>query len=125
MNVSQVNPESSSYINKKGNELDKDAFLKILVAQLKNQDPLSPLEDKDFIAQVAQFSMLEEIRNLSTGFDKMNALNYVGKFVIAPYGDLSVQGKVDAVSLSGKNVYLHIGEYSIKAEDVTGVIYEN
>ncbi|KNF08817.1 flagellar basal body rod modification protein FlgD [Gottschalkia purinilytica] len=50
----------------KDNGLGKDAFLQILVTQLRNQDPLSPMEDKDFIAQMAQFSTLEQIQNLDS-----------------------------------------------------------
>ncbi len=48
------------------NALDKDAFLKLLVTQMQNQDPLSPMEDREFIAQMAQFSSLEQMQNLNT-----------------------------------------------------------
>ncbi|HHU64384.1 MAG TPA: flagellar hook capping protein [Clostridiales bacterium] len=63
--------------------LGKDAFLKLLVTQLRNQDPLSPMEDREFISQMAQFSSLEQITNLSNSIMQMQAANLVGKKVTA------------------------------------------
>lgn len=51
--------------NKPKNDLDKDAFLRLLTTQLANQDPLNPIEDREFIAQLAQFSSLEQMQNLN------------------------------------------------------------
>ena len=51
---------------KQTDALGKDAFLNLLVTQLKNQDPLNPMDDREFIAQMAQFSSLEQMQNLNT-----------------------------------------------------------
>lgn len=65
----------------KSNIIGKDDFLKLLVTQLKHQDPLKPMEDKEFIAQMAQFSALEQMQNMSTSFNKMVAMNLMGTIV--------------------------------------------
>lgn len=52
-------------------ELGKDEFIKILMTQLQNQDPLNPMEDKDFIAQMATFSQLEQTMNMASSLDAL------------------------------------------------------
>ena len=63
-NISDTSKKEDSPIN-------KDAFLKLLVTQLKYQDPLQPMEDTEFIAQLAQFSSLEQIQNLNTSMQAL------------------------------------------------------
>ncbi|MEN1759446.1 flagellar hook capping FlgD N-terminal domain-containing protein [Anoxynatronum sibiricum] len=58
----EYDPQQSRQNN---SALDKDAFMRLLVTQLSNQDPLSPMEDREFIAQMAQFSSLEQMQNLN------------------------------------------------------------
>ena len=69
------------------NELGKDAFLKLLIAELSNQDPLNPMDDREFISQMAQFSTLEQMTNITKALEGMSsmeqysAVSYVGKTV--------------------------------------------
>ncbi len=51
--------------------LDKDAFLRLLVTQLQHQDPTQPLEDKEFIQQLATFSSLEKLTEMNTGIQTL------------------------------------------------------
>ena len=86
-------------------ELGKDDFLKLLLTQLSNQDPTSPMEKTEFIAQMAQFSSLEQMTNMSTEFAKLanmlnsnEAVSLLGKNVTISTGDTSVNGVVEAVT---------------------------
>lgn len=74
--MANVQPLSSSlYLSQKqqerkvGSSLGKDDFLKILMAQLQNQDPTNPMKDNEFIAQMAQFSALEQMSNMTKAFE--------------------------------------------------------
>ncbi|PJZ49033.1 flagellar hook capping FlgD N-terminal domain-containing protein [Leptospira saintgironsiae] len=67
--------------------LGKDDFLKLLITQLSSQDPTNPVKDQDFIAQMAQFSSLEQMNNISQGIGKMTnrqSFSLVGKIVSGP-----------------------------------------
>ena len=86
-------------------ELGKDDFLKLLLTQLSNQDPTRPMENTEFIAQMAQFSSLEQMTNMSTEFAKLanmlnsnEAVSLLGKNVTISTGDTSVNGVVEAVT---------------------------
>ncbi len=63
--------EASNKYNKlkKSQEMGRDQFLKVLMTQLSHQNPLSPLEDKDFIAQMAQFTSVESMQEMVKGLD--------------------------------------------------------
>jgi flagellar basal-body rod modification protein FlgD len=88
-------------------DMDREAFLKLLVAQLKNQDPLEPMEDVEFVSQLTQFSNLEQVMKTNTKLDELSmatgaqvsaqAINMVGRTVIVP-GDrmtLPAEGSVE------------------------------
>ena len=85
--------------------MGKDEFLKILITQLQNQDPTSPMEDKEFIAQMAQFSSLEQITNMAGQFEHLanlmganQAVGVLGRYVEIVQGDNQVQGLVQEVT---------------------------
>ena len=68
------------------NVLGKDAFLQMMIAQLKNQDPLNPMDGTAFVAQLAQFSSLEQLSNLNTTMGTLP--NYLGQFSNAQMANL-------------------------------------
>jgi flagellar basal-body rod modification protein FlgD len=103
----QVNASNQSLQQGQGlsQELGKDDFLQLLITQLQHQDPTKPMDDKQFIAQMAQFSSLEQMTNLGQEFAKIsgmvsrgNALNLLGKQVEILDGQQRVSGTVEAVS---------------------------
>lgn len=69
-NYSKENVAAAS--QKDNQTLGKDQFLKILITQLQNQDPMQPLQDKEFIAQMAQFTSVEQLMNISSQLTSMN-----------------------------------------------------
>ena len=85
-------------------DLDKDDFLKILITQLQHQDPTNPMQDKEFIAQMAQFSSLEQMTNMATSFGKLSSVlnsseaqSLLGRTVEVTDGEKAVYGKVSQV----------------------------
>lgn len=85
--------------------LGKDDFLKLLIAQLSNQDPTSPMENTQFIAQMAQFSSLEQMTNMNAEFSKLNttltsnsAMGTLGKTVDLDLNGVTTTGVVTAIT---------------------------
>lgn len=70
--ISQYSTDSRFADEKKSNDLGKDEFLKLMIAQMNNQNPLQPKENGEFIAQLAQFSTVEGIENMSSGLDSLS-----------------------------------------------------
>jgi len=71
--ISGVTATSSTSPYEAGGELGKNEFMTLLVTQLQNQDPLEPMESSEFIAQLAQFSSLEQLQNISEKLDDLTA----------------------------------------------------
>ena len=108
-------------------ELDKDAFLQLLVTQMKYQDPLEPTSNTEYIQQYATFSELEQMQNMSQNISLSRASDLVGKTVIVNTKDSSgntvqVEGKVDYVTYSSGEAYVNISGDSYSADDVYAVV---
>jgi len=85
--------------------LGKDAFLTLLVAQMKYQDPMNPTSDKEFLAQLAQFTSLEQLTNINTGIEKLTtATNQQQMFSAAGFIGKEVKAEGDSLSKTGDTV---------------------
>ncbi len=104
--------------------LGKDDFLKLLITQLSHQDPTRPMSDQEFIAQMAQFSALEQMQNIAKSIDVMNQnqnFYYLGKFVIGKDSQSGeeVSGIVEAMFKDeAGDIYLKVKDYAIKKENI-------
>lgn len=106
----------------KTNDLGKDDFLKLLVAQLQSQDPLNPMEDKEFISQMAQFTSLEQMKNVSNAVQITQATSYIGKQVTWDDDTGEQQtGVVKAVRIVGGEPKIVVGDQTIALAKVTSV----
>ena len=79
--------------------LDQDDFLKLFVAQMTSQDPLNPKTDTDFVAQMAQFSSLEQSRAMQGDMAKLQANTLIGRLVEFQDQDGLFRGVVEAVQM--------------------------
>ncbi len=110
-----------------GESMDKEAFLQLLVAQMKYQDPLQPTSNTEYISQYAQFSQVESLQNMSSSMDLQRASGMVGQTVYvrstAASGETSyVYGKVDYVTYEGGKAYVYINENRYALSDVETVL---
>lgn len=116
-NVNGTNNNAVSNTSSSGNILGKDDFLKLLITQLKSQDPLDPVDDKQFIAQMAQFSTLEQMQNMNKGMDVLRASNLIGKYVMTN----KLAGVVNGVEVANGNTMLIVGNSEVSLDDVIGI----
>lgn len=113
MYINGITSASNESVNETSyqKELGKDAFLRLLVAQLEHQDPLNPMESADFTAQLAQFSSLEQLFNINDNLTAIketkseevseNLLDYIGKEVKSDQNKIAVyDGKSSGVTYS-------------------------
>ena len=110
-------------------ELGKDDFLKLLTTQLQNQDPMNPMEDTEFIGQMAQFSSLEQMLNIQNKIDSVvtalsgnattQAMMYLGTTVTAKASDgTPVTGVVEMVGFDNGTPYLKVGDDAFTLDEI-------
>lgn len=124
--VSNLQRESKA----SNSSLDKDAFLQLLVAQMKYQDPLEPTSNTEYISQLATFSELEEMQNMTSGMNLQRASALVGQYVFMKVTDSSgnttyPEGKVDYVVYENNKAYLSIGETLYSMDDLDTIADSN
>lgn len=134
--ASSAGPLGSQNENVKQSTLDQDAFLKLLSAQLKYQDPMNPVSNQDFLAQTAQFTSLEQITNLADatrdqlfGTQMSQGVQMIGKQVtFQPQPDIGSSevpapqnGQVESVLVKDGVVVLKIGAQEVPVSQVVEV----
>lgn len=121
---------NTSASKEKSSTLDKDAFLQLLVAQMKYQDPLEPTSNTEYISQFATFSELEQMQNMSASMDLQRASSLVGQYVMLNVtsettGEQStVLGKVDYVVTENNKAFLSVNGNEYSMDDLDTIIDE-
>ncbi|KEO82935.1 flagellar hook capping FlgD N-terminal domain-containing protein [Tumebacillus flagellatus] len=103
-------------------DLDRDAFLKILITQLQYQDPSQPMQDKEFIAQMAQFSALEQTNKVYQVNSLALGTQMIGNIAGYQRSDGTIQeGEVISAQTIGGNVMVQIGDDMIDLSQIIEV----
>ena len=108
--------------------IDKDAFLQLFIAQLKNQDPMTPQDSNAFTAQMAQFSILEQLANLNREVAQLRrsqelgeASALLGRQVLVQSGGTAISGQVEKVALAGGEVRVFLNGTGYGLAQITEV----
>ncbi|RJP61231.1 MAG: hypothetical protein C4541_02530 [Candidatus Auribacter fodinae] len=128
----QESSSSSKLFSSESSNLGKDDFLNLFVAQLANQDPMEPLSNEEFIAQMATFSQLEQLTNLNSSFESFargqilsGSSGLIGKTVTAIDGSgdeqSEVTGVVNAVLYKNGKALVAIGDKEISINNITEI----
>ncbi len=123
--VNNVASANSKTENK--NSLDKDAFLKLLVAQMQYQDPMEPTSNTEYMSQMAQFSSVEQMQNLTSTITSGQSMSLTGQYVILNVPDAAgnvdqVSGLVDYVTVQDGKTYFHVGEEYYPSDYLDSVV---
>jgi len=126
-----TNPDGSTRQTGSLQTLGKDDFLKLLVTKLQYQDPLKPMDDENFVAQLAQFSSLEQMNNIATGINNSTQYSFlqtqslnnvmasglIGREVKADYSGVYVDGENDPKIAFSTDRYAASVEFVVRDAD--------
>ena len=101
--------------------LGQQDFLKLLVAQMTQQDPLNPKADMDFIAQMAQFTSLEQSRSMQSSMALLEANSLLGRTVSLEHEGQTVTGVVSAVQIEEGTPQIVVGGQKYELKQVLGL----
>jgi len=94
--------------------LGKDEFLKLLITELKNQNPLEPLDSKEYIAQLATFSQVEQIQEMRKELSVLSSINLIGKRAKATYEEKVFEGEIKGVVFDKSEISVILGDDEAK-----------
>ena len=131
MNITQINqdlylPEQKPREPKQ--VLDKDAFLMIMIEQLKHQNPMEPVDSDKFLSQMAQFTIMEQLLNLNQSFEAMmkmqkinNAAVMIGKSVKIATEEGLIEGTVEKVAVRDDKVQVVVNNIHYDMDKITEI----
>lgn len=102
----------------------QDQFMRILLTQLRYQDPMAPMQEKDFFAQMAQFTAATEIESLNQKMDQQSLLaaaKLIGSYFEATSSKGVIQGVIDSVGLSGGKVVVRSGDTLVPIQNLLAI----
>ncbi|MEW6697235.1 MAG: flagellar hook assembly protein FlgD [Bacillota bacterium] len=109
--------------------LDKDTFLQLFITQLRYQNPASPQDTNEFASQMAQFTMLEQLTNLTTTMEElleMNQLSHastlIGREVVVAKDETFINGSVDKVTIDKEGVKIWVSDEGYTLDKVISVL---
>lgn len=126
--IDVLNQQSSASIKKAntkpGGNMGKDAFMKLLVTQMKYQDPLNPMDNTAYLSQLAQFTSLEQMQNLNDNFEGFSAQSLIGKYGYAYYTDeksgetSKIEGVISRIAHQDGKSYAVLDDKQVLASDI-------
>jgi flagellar basal-body rod modification protein FlgD len=112
--------------------LDTDAFLKLLIAELQNQDPMEPMDNAEMVQQISQIrsiessqAIIDSFQSIQVGQNMSTAAGLLGKQITAlTKDDGYITGPVDRVTMEDGEPLVHVGDYSVTLDNISEISTE-